>query len=339
MRITSIYRAVIFVGLVSAAFTIGFHPLLCLAQSSSTTANSNTGVIEGHVVLPSGNPINTSVRISLSTLNAQGVSIFTDNNGAFRFPRLPEGNYVLEINADPKVYKPIIENIRLIRNMHLNLRLNLEEKESETSKKPAQGTAATAEGGQDAPGPAKREYEQGAKLAERGDRAGAIEYFNKAIELFPSYVEALNDLGVQYLKGNDLEEAAERFSSAVDLSPTSFNPRLNLGIVLIRQHRFQEGMDHLSRAVSIDSSRPGPHLYLGTAALDTDDLAMAERELSKCLSLSDKEFSVAHYYKAQVHLRKGERGAALTELNAYLAASPSGEFASQAQTIVGQLKQ
>jgi len=48
-------------------------------------------------------------------------------------------------------------------------------------------------------------------------------------------------------------------------------------------------------------------LYFGIASLGNDDLGAAARELSRCLSIGEKEFAVAHYYLAQVHLKKRER--------------------------------
>jgi Tfp pilus assembly protein PilF len=320
-----------------AAFLLSSAAQNRVDPNAANAINNNTGVIEGHVVLPSGHPINSSVSVTLSNANVSGLTVFTDSDGTFSFQKLAEATYTLEVNADPKVYKPLTQSVRLIRNMHLNLRIELEEKDrGGHARGPA--TVSAGESAKNVPGPAQREYEQGARLASQGDTHGAIDHLKKAIELFPSFLEALNDLGVQYLKDGQLEDAAEQFSAAIEISGTSFNPRLNLGIVLVRQHRYQEGMDQLTRAASIDGGQAAPRLYLGLAALETDDLPMAERELSKCLALGQAEYSVAHYYLAQVHLKNGQREPAASELRAYLDAAPAGQYASQARALLNQLK-
>jgi len=94
----------------------------------------------------------------------------------------------------------------------------------------------------------------------------------------------------------------------------------------------------LTHALTIDGSQPAAHLYFGIASLETDDLPVAQRELSKALALGNIEYSIAHYYFAHVHLKNGDRNAAIRELKAYLEAQPNGEKAARSRSLLEQLK-
>lgn len=86
--------------LLAAAFTAA-SPLAVGAAQSSTTAPAvaapaNLGAISGLVVAPDGAPIaGATVRLSGTTRATR-----TDASGAFRFERLPPGNYLLEVQSD-----------------------------------------------------------------------------------------------------------------------------------------------------------------------------------------------------------------------------------------------
>ncbi len=296
---------------------------------------SGSGSIVGRVVLPSGQPVNSRVRITLSTLQTPGLTSYTDNSGGFGFRNLREGNYTLEVYGDYKIYEPVTEQVRLIRGLQVSLTINLRERVSK--ERPAGGVVSAGELDQNAPPAARKEFEKATSLAGGGNHEQAIEHYKKAIAIYPDYLMARNDLGVQYLKLKQFAAAAAQFEAALDINSRVFNPRLNLGIVLVEQKRYLDAIDHLTQALSIDSSRPASHLYMGVASLEIDELAVAERELSKALTLGDAEYSIAHFYLGRVHMEKGDGDAAVREFKTYLQKQPEGEKAAQARTLLEKL--
>ncbi|MEW6206937.1 MAG: tetratricopeptide repeat protein [Acidobacteriota bacterium] len=328
----------------TAAFTLCFAGL-CLAQTerppvrSSPTSRDVTGngSITGRVVLPSGHPVAERIRITLSTINDPGLALYTDANGFFNFDNLPQGNYYVEVAGDPKRYEPVTEQVRLMRGMRVSLVLPLREKGA-ASKSNTGNVVSTAEADQNIPSQAKKEFEKATVLASEGKIREAIERYKMAIEIYPPYLMARNDLGVQYLKLKQLDEAIEQFEAAIDIGPKSFNPRLNISIALVEKKRFSDALEQVKEALSIDSSSPAAHLYFGIASLETDDLDSASRELDKAMALGGPEFGVAHYYKAHMFLKKGEREPATGELKTYLEKFPRGEYADKARAMLDKLK-
>jgi Flp pilus assembly protein TadD len=56
----------------------------------------------------------------------------------------------------------------------------------------------------------------------------AADYLNKAIALRPDYPEALNNLGVLYVRGQDYARAEEQFRACIRLVPQFDQSYLNL---------------------------------------------------------------------------------------------------------------
>jgi tetratricopeptide (TPR) repeat protein len=297
-----------------------------------------SGSIAGRVVLPSGHPVNGRVRITLSTLEIPGMTAYTDNNGGFGFRSLREGNYVLEVAGDYKLYEPIVEQVRVNRGMQVVLTISLKEK-NPSNERPEGGVVSAGELDQRVPASAKKEYDKATGLVKEGKAAQAIDHYKRALEIYSEYLMARNDLGVQYLNLKRLAEAAEQFEAAIEINAKVFNPRLNLGIVLVEQKKFPDAIEHLNHALAIDSARPAAHLYFGIASLEIDELQVAERELLKALALGNNdEYSIAHYYIAQVDMKKGDRDGAMRELKTYLDSSPEGEKAVQSRMLLEKLK-
>lgn len=302
--------------------------------TESTIPGSSS--ISGRVVLPSGNPVSGRVRITLSTNRDPGLSVYTDTNGGFNFYSLREGNYSLEAIGDGKLYEATFEQIRLARGARVDLVIYLRERAPEAGGSTGNIVSAS-ELDTKIPQPALTEFKLAHKLLREGKQQEAITRFKRAVEIYPGYLMARNDLAVQYLNLKLFREATEQLEAAIEVDPKVFNPRLNLGIVLLAQRKHSEAVDHLRQAVAVDSSRASGHLYLGIALLETDELEPAAGELSKALSLGGDEYSVVHFYQARVHLKRGERESAIRELRTYLAKAPAGEHAAVARDLLERL--
>ncbi|MBI5211219.1 MAG: tetratricopeptide repeat protein [Elusimicrobia bacterium] len=68
----------------------------------------------------------------------------------------------------------------------------------------------------------------GFSLYERGDTAGALRHYRRALELLPAYADAENNLGIVLAEQGDLAEAAARFERAAAIDPGLAVARGNL---------------------------------------------------------------------------------------------------------------
>lgn len=298
----------------------------------------NNAVIEGRVVLPSGRSADINIKITLSNSQSTLTTFFTDKHGEFRFLNLSAGIYYVQAAGDPNLYEPVTATVRLARSQVVNLTLTLRRKEETVSRYSGAQVVSISEVNQQVPQAARKEYEQGVKLAGKGKLQQAIEHFQQAVAIYPDYLIARNDLGAQYLKLKRLDEAAEHFRIALRKNPEYYNSRFNLGLVMVEQKNYADAIAQLNQAIAIDSSQPAAHLWLGIALLQAGELPGAEHELAKALIMGSPNFAVAHFHLAQVYLRRGDSAEATRALKAYLGDSPKGEFAEQARRLLKELE-
>ena len=300
--------------------------------------NPAIGSIEGRVVLPSGRSVGNAVKVTLSNNSTPLITVYTNESGQFKFGDLPLGIYYISIAADEKIYEPFTQEVNMGNVPSASVTLFLREKGKKEGGRPGPGVVSAEEFDRKAPSPAKKEYEKAAGMIEKGDTQNAVQHLARAIAIYPDYLLARNELGVQYLKLKRFGEAAEQFDSVISKDPKHFNARFNLGLVRIEERKYKEAVSELTEATSIDSSSAGAHMWLGVALLQIGELPGAERDLKRTLQLGGTQYSIAHYYLAHVYMRKGERDMARSELKAYLTESPSGEQAAEARTLLTKLE-
>jgi len=78
---------------------------------------------------------------------------------------------------------------------------------------------------------AKSYREEAYRLQSMGDLKGALTYYKKAIELFPDYVEAYNDLGVVYESLGDRNQALAMYKKALEIDKGYLPTYTNLALL------------------------------------------------------------------------------------------------------------
>src|SRR5262249_30469259 len=77
-------------------------------------------------------------------------------------------------------------------------------------------------------------YRAAVRSREAGQSADAVRELEHALNIYPDYFRALNDLGVVYMKLDRVEDAARMFDRAIKIAPRVYYPRLNLAIINTR---------------------------------------------------------------------------------------------------------
>lgn len=111
--------------------------------------------------------------------------------------------------------------------------------------------------------------------------------FDKAIELYPDFVDAWVRKGVTYFDENRMDEAEKCLNHAVQLSPRNFKAVYNRGKLRLFTNRADDAVSDLDKATSIKPEHPGVHQYFGEA-----------------LEAIGKEYEAEIHYRIAEELRK-----------------------------------
>ena len=85
---------------------------------------------------------------------------------------------------------------------------------------------------------------EGYEAQERGDKAGALVLFQKAIALDPSYPAPYNDLGIIREEQDNVKEAEKMYRQALDRNPNYLEAHANLAMLYERMEDKEKAIYH-----------------------------------------------------------------------------------------------
>ncbi len=300
-------------------------------------ANSITGT----VLTPSGTRLQGRVTVRLTTMTKGDRVAVTDDFGNFGFRGLTNGDYLVAIDKE-KDFEPFSQNVNVFQmrgtpgqNYLLSVRLK---SKAGAAPKPGVINAALA----DVPSAALVFYKQATDLANAGDAKGAIEQFKLAIDAYPKFTIAYNDMGVQYLKLKDLGRADDAFKSALNIDSTSFAPLLNHGIALFDMKLYAKAEPVFRDVIKAKEGSAAGHYFLGQSLAYLGNFSEAQKELITALSLGGEEMSVpmkeAHRLLAIIYSTQGDKKRQAHELEVYLKLAPNARDAEQLRKLISELR-
>jgi predicted Zn-dependent protease len=319
-----------------------------IPQSMSEATNTRMGgnnYIVGSIFWPSGHPADVRIGIKLRSLTGGDFVTTTDPDGKFIFAGVSQGLYDVIVDGE-KEFEPIRHRIDVIQSknptpQYYNVSIRLTYTKAtiaiHASKTVAKPTVIKA----DNAGVPKRAlvfYEKALELSNTKDHRGAIEQLKLAIEQYPDFMNAFNEMGVQYLKLNELEKADEALLAALKIKPDAMEPLVNRGITLFRLNRFRDAEPVLQMALKINDQSAVGHYYMGRTLAKLKRYNEAEKELYFSISLSPDEMKEAHRILAMMFIDTDDRRRAIAELETYLKLAPSAPDAEQLKQALKQLK-
>ncbi len=95
-------------------------------------------------------------------------------------------------------------------------------------------------------------YENAFKLFKDGHIKDAQKTYEKLLALDPGHVDALNDLGVLYLREGAYQEAKLHLEKAILLRPSYVEPYYNLACLHAMNGDLKQGIVYLNKSLSLD---------------------------------------------------------------------------------------
>ena len=303
----------------------------------SDTGLGGTNSITGMVLISTGQRVARRVSIRLQTRTRGDRVVMTDENGNFAFRGLVSGDYTLVIEKE-KEYEPYSQTVSVIQmrgfpaqSYNVSIRLNAIRS---TEAKPAVLNADFA----NVPKGALALYDKAIELAKTGDQKGAIEHLRIAVSKHPAFMLAYNELGVQYLRLNELQKADEALLSALELDPEAYMPLMNRGIVLFTMKRYADAEPTLRVVVKMKDQQPVGHYFLGQTLANLGRFDEAEKELVSSVTLGGDAMKEAHRLLAIIYNSRGDKKRAIAALETYLQLEPKAPDAFQLRQTIIHLK-
>ena len=317
--------------------------ILAQVQSSPTTS---TVEIHGQVRFAQGGAPAANVVVRLESFDGGGSisEAFTDRLGKFRFSGLPPAQYSVRVRQPG--YRDAQQNIDMTTTSSGLVLLQLSRDASSSSTSSITGSIDA-----NVPAAAQKEFDKGvAALAEGGKEKTelAVRCFEKAVSIYPQFVEARLKLGTAHMDLAQWEKAEKALLATIDVDAKAFNAFFALGEVYLRQNKIADAEKVLTQGLAIQDASYLGHLNLARVywekAREIKDLTQAKpaleksyEEVKRALTLNP-ELATAHLLKGNLLLRVSRTADALVEFGEYLRLEPNGAFAAETRTLVEKIK-
>lgn len=161
----------------------------------------------------------------------------------------------------------------------------------------------------------------------------------KAIALLPSFSEARNNLGVNYLEMQRWDDAIAQLTIVTDdiFYTNHDNASMNLALAYLGKGDFTKALSILRPVISRNPRNPVARMYLGRVYFADDKVGLAIEEFRKSIDLN-KDYAKAHYNLALAYLKTREIAAAKTEFSEVIRIDPDGEFGQLSKEYLDILK-
>jgi tetratricopeptide (TPR) repeat protein len=180
-------------------------------------------------------------------------------DGRFEVRGMSEGNYLLYVKN--RVGATLHREVVHIQTMDRRLFVRIPE--PSLGEKPASGVVSLNQLTHKPPKAARKAFEKSVALVNKGDEHGSFLLLQKAVEIDPEYVQAINNLGVRHMLAARLDQAAECFERSIALDPHSYPAHSNLAHIFILKANFKAAETAARRAIELDGEDPKPAYLLG----------------------------------------------------------------------------
>jgi tetratricopeptide (TPR) repeat protein len=198
--------------------------------------------------------------------------------------------------------------------------------------------AAIAAADLNIPESAAKEFDKATGFMAKHDWKRAIERLNKALDLYPQYAAAYNNLGVIYARLGERDREREALQKAVGLNNHFAPAFVNLARMAIADHDMPGAEGYLNRAITAEPLNTQTLVLLANVELLEGHYDQAIADCGRAHSLAQDPHALAHYIAARAFEHQNRPAEAVTEFQIFLREEPSGERAQAVRRELSNLQ-
>jgi tetratricopeptide (TPR) repeat protein len=186
------------------------------------------------------------------------------------------------------------------------------------------------------PSKAIKEFERSQKAFRSGDIGTSAEHLQKALQIYPDFIQAHNALGLRFIQLGKYQEALAEHQAALALDPLNALTHQDISFVLVLLNRNKEAEDEARESLNLDSRLVSSRYVLGRALIGQGRFTPEGMEM---LRQSEDAYPDASLVLAQIHFTRRQTDQVVADLRHYLRAPLDLDNKQKAECWVAQLSQ
>ncbi len=314
--------------------------LVCPAVAHPQIHSFTNPTIQVQVRYPDGSAAPGGVVVKLGHQFGGAIAeAETDSSGNCRF--VPPKPDVYILRAQQPGYLEASTRVDLQASQSATARLTL---------KPVPAQFPTAASSDDSPArsaidraisaEARQEFEAGQSALRNQNLDAGISHLRRAIEMHERFAQAYVLLGTAYNQQKNWKSAQAALESAVEFDPDSEVAYFQLGGSLNQLKDYEGAVKILNRGLAINPKARdavGAHFELAQAYFALGHWQEAEPHAAKAVSL-EPDFARGHLLMGNIHLKKDDGPAAISEFQSYLNLEPNGPAAESIRAVIPRIQ-
>jgi Tfp pilus assembly protein PilF len=270
-------------------------------------------------------PLTIEVRVQLTNNAGVPVSENFAHDGMTQFPIQP-GTYRLRVSG-PDIEETTSDSFTVFGGEGAPMQfVRVKMRPQPGQGGSTQGTVSASE--LNVPDKAKSEVRKAHDEMAHQQWKKAVTHLEKAIEIYPQYATAYNDLGVAYIKTGDSARARQSFEKAAEFNEHTGMAYLNLARFSLSEQNYPETIRLVNRALSLNPNHPEALLMLANSELATGQYASALVHARKVHDLNHERFAVTHVIAARALEAEQKPAQAVAEYEMFLKEDPNSPRAA-----------
>jgi tetratricopeptide (TPR) repeat protein len=267
---------------------------------------------------------------------AQG---YTNSSGMVDFSNIAVGNYHMVISGEG--IEPVdtgmfeVDSRKVSQSQYVTVRRTAEANGPDSNQ---HGGPTVSAADLNIPQSAQSEFAKANELMANQNWKTAIERLTKALDIYPKFAAAYNNLGVVYshLKDRVLERQA--LQKAISVNDHFAPAYVNLARMDIVDRNFPEAETMLTKATSSDPNNAQTLVLLANVQLLDKHYDDAIANCRKAHSMPQDPHALVHYIAARALEHENRPTEALTELQTFLQEEPTGPRAEAVRKEIAGLQ-
>lgn len=310
-----------------------------LSQRQQAPSPRQTTELVVRVTFDNDRGVPDQVRVQL--LNSAGVPVaetFTRGEGEARFLGIDPGSYRLKASSpdieDRMSDYPFVIHPRQLTHFEY---FSVRRRQSAQQPVSTQGTISAA--ALNIPPKAEAEFDKGVVALKKNDLVEAKKRFQKAVDQYPRYAAAFNNLGVIAMQEGNPQGGESFFRQASEVDTEYAPPLLNLAKLTMGARSYPQALELLNKATSIDPTNPEILALLTVVEYESNRMELAVANARKVHALPDhNRFAFAHMIAGRCLEAQNRRAEAVAEYKFFLQEAPQSPSAAQVRSAIAAME-
>jgi len=189
------------------------------------------------------------------------------------------------------------------------------------------------------PAKARKEFDKAGALLNQKEWQKAIERLKRALDLYPNYAAAYNNLAVAYGQLGDRLHEREALEHAISINDHFAAAFVNLASFYIKDHDLPQAETLLGKAAAVDPTNPETLTLLARVEFVEKHYDEVILNCQKVHALAHERYAMVHYIAARAFEHLNRLREAATELQTFLQEEPAGPRTADARKELASLEE